>query len=74
MRGHGFCAVGRDLPEAVFRAYYTQQNADVQQRAIALVGEVKYLDARECELATESNRQAIARPWALWKAKFAGNS
>ena len=70
MRGHGFCAVGRDLPEAVFRAHYTQQNADAQQRAIALGGGVKYLDARECELATETNRQVMARPWALWKAKF----
>lgn len=70
MRGHGFCAVGRDLPEAVFRAHYTQQNADVQQRAIALGGAVTYLDARECELATETNREVMARPWALWKTKF----
>jgi ribulose-5-phosphate 4-epimerase/fuculose-1-phosphate aldolase len=71
MRGHGFCAVGRDLPEAVFRAHYTQQNADMQQRAIALGGDVNYLDPRECELATETNRQVMARPWALWKSKFA---
>jgi ribulose-5-phosphate 4-epimerase/fuculose-1-phosphate aldolase len=71
MRGHGFCAVGRDLPEAVFRAHYTQQNAEVQQRAIALGGGVTYLDARECELATETNRQVMARPWALWKTRFA---
>jgi tripartite-type tricarboxylate transporter receptor subunit TctC len=71
MRGHGFCAVGRDLPEAVFRAHYTQQNAEVQQRAIALGGKVDYLDARECELATETNRQVTSRPWALWRAKFA---
>ena len=71
MRGHGFCAVGRDLPEAVFRAHYTQQNADIQQRAIALGGTVDYLDARECELATETNRQVMARPWGLWRARFA---
>jgi ribulose-5-phosphate 4-epimerase/fuculose-1-phosphate aldolase len=72
MRGHGFCAVGRDVAEAVFRAHYTQQNADVQQRAIALGGGVDYLDVRECELATEANRQVMARPWALWKSRFAG--
>jgi ribulose-5-phosphate 4-epimerase/fuculose-1-phosphate aldolase len=71
MRGHGFCAVGRDLPEAVFRAHYTQQNADAQQRAIALGGGVNYLDAAECDLATETNRQVMGRPWALWKATFA---
>lgn len=74
MRGHGFCAVGRDLPEAVFRAHYAQKNADLQQRAIALGGAVEYLDAQECELATETNRQVMARPWGLWKAKFAGDA
>jgi ribulose-5-phosphate 4-epimerase/fuculose-1-phosphate aldolase len=72
MRGHGFCAVGRDVAEAVFRAHYAQQNADLQQRAIALGGGVDYLDAQVCELATETNRQVMARPWGLWKAKFAG--
>lgn len=71
MRGHGFCAVGRDLPEVVFRAHYAQQNADLQQRAIALGGGVDYLDAQECELATATNRQVMARPWGLWKTKFA---
>jgi ribulose-5-phosphate 4-epimerase/fuculose-1-phosphate aldolase len=73
MRGHGFCAVGRDVPEAVFRAHYTRQNADVQQRAIALGGDVTYLDARECALATETNRQVMARPWGSWKARFAAD-
>jgi ribulose-5-phosphate 4-epimerase/fuculose-1-phosphate aldolase len=73
MRGHGFCAVGRDLPEAVFRAHYTQQNAEVQQRAIALGGNVNYLDARECELATETNRQVMARAWELWKGRLGGH-
>jgi ribulose-5-phosphate 4-epimerase/fuculose-1-phosphate aldolase len=70
MRGHGFCAVGRDLPEAVFRAHYTQQNADLQHRAIGLGGAVKYLSPCECELATRTNRQVMGRPWALWKSKF----
>jgi ribulose-5-phosphate 4-epimerase/fuculose-1-phosphate aldolase len=72
MRGHGFCALGRDLPEAVFRAHYTQQNAEVQQRAVALGGSVTFLEAAECDFATETNRQVMARPWALWKEKFAG--
>lgn len=73
MRGHGFCALGRDLPEAVFRAHYTQQNAEAQQRALALGGSVTFLDATECDLATETNRQVMTRPWGLWKAKFASS-
>ncbi|MEP7062768.1 MAG: class II aldolase/adducin family protein [Betaproteobacteria bacterium] len=70
MRGHGYCAVGESLPVAVFRAFYTQSNADVQQRAIALGGSVTYLDAEEAMQSDASNRRVIARPWDLWKAKF----
>jgi len=71
MRGHGFCAVGMNLAEAVFRAYYTQLNADLQQRAIALGGSVTYLAEEEGRRYDETNRAVIGRPWELWKAKFA---
>jgi ribulose-5-phosphate 4-epimerase/fuculose-1-phosphate aldolase len=71
MRGHGFCTVGADIPEAVFRAYYTQLNADLQQRAIALGGSVACLSAEEAAQATATNRSVMARPWGLWKARFA---
>ena len=71
MRGHGYCAVGGSVPEAVFRAYYAQLNADLQQRAIALGGEVMYLEDEEARLYDETNRTVIGRPWGLWKAKFA---
>jgi ribulose-5-phosphate 4-epimerase/fuculose-1-phosphate aldolase len=71
MRGHGYCTVGESLPVAVFRAFYTQANADLQQRAIALGGSVTFLDAEEAMRADASNRTVIARPWGLWKAKFA---
>jgi len=71
MRGHGYCTVGGSIAEAVFRAYYTQQNADLQQRAIALGGTVTYLTEKEGALYDESNRSVIGRPWALWKSKFA---
>ncbi|CAD6563597.1 MAG: hypothetical protein ASARMPRED_000082 [Alectoria sarmentosa] len=36
MRGHGFTALGSSVPEAVFRAVYTQQNAGVQTTAMVL--------------------------------------
>jgi ribulose-5-phosphate 4-epimerase/fuculose-1-phosphate aldolase len=71
MRGHGFCAVGESIPVAVFRAYYTQMNAALQQQAIALGGTVTYLDREEAARADETNRRVIARPWELWKAKYA---
>jgi len=71
MRGHGFCAVGESVPVAVFRAFYTQTNADLQQRAIALGGSVAYLDIEEALRADETNTRVVARPWAMWKAKFA---
>ena len=70
MRGHGFCTVGESLPVAVYRAYYTQSNAAMQQQAIALGGTVTYLEAEEARRADETNRRVIARPWALWKAKY----
>lgn len=71
MRGHGFCAVGGDVREAVFRAHYTQMNADLQQRAITLGGEVAYLAPEECARATHTNRSVLERPWSLWKARYA---
>ena len=71
MRGHGYCAVGADIAEAVFRAYYTQLNAELQQRAIGLGGEVNFLADEEGALYDETNRKVIGRPWGLWKAKFA---
>ncbi len=71
MRGHGFCSVGQTIPIAVFRAIYTQNNAELQQRAISLGGEVTYLSDEEAALSEETNRGVIERPWGLWKARFA---
>jgi len=72
MRGHGFCAVGESLAVAVFRAVYTETNAALQQQAIALGGTVTYLDEGEARLSEKTNRGVVARPWELWKARFAG--
>ncbi len=70
MRGHGFCSVGDSVQVAVYRAYYTQMNAALQQQAIALGGSVKYLADEEARLADETNRKVINRPWELWKRKY----
>lgn len=74
MRGHGYCVVGSSIPEAVFRAYYAQLNADLQQRAIALGGGVTYLEDEEAAKYDETNRAVLNRPWTLWKAKFASKA
>lgn len=71
MRGHGFCSVGQTIPVAVFRAVYTQNNAELQSRTMALGGEVTYLDDDEAALSEATNRAVIDRPWGLWKARFA---
>jgi hypothetical protein len=67
----GYCSVGVSIPDAVFRAYHAQLNADLQQRAIALGGGVTYLEDEEARLYDGANRSVIGRPWGLWKVKFA---
>jgi len=69
MRGHGFTVVGSSLPEAVFRAVYTQANARLQAIAQNLEGPVEFLSDIEGKRATETNAGTIGRPWELWKAK-----
>lgn len=69
MRGHGFVAVGKDLPVAVYRAVYTEMNASLQQKAIGLNGEITYLSDAEGDLADEMMAGVMNRPWELWKKK-----
>ena len=72
MRGHGFVSVGLSVPVAVYRAVYTEKNADLQQRAITLGGEITYLDDEEARLAEATNRGVVGRPWELWKRQVQG--
>jgi ribulose-5-phosphate 4-epimerase/fuculose-1-phosphate aldolase len=69
MRGHGMTVVGASIPEAVFRAVYTQVNARLQAIAASLEGPAEFLSDAEGKLATETNARTIERPWELWKAK-----
>lgn len=69
MRGHGMTVVGENIPEVVFRAVYTEKNAQLQMQAMRLDGPLTYLSDEEGRRATESNRPTIERPWALWKAR-----
>jgi ribulose-5-phosphate 4-epimerase/fuculose-1-phosphate aldolase len=66
MRGHGLVAVGSSIPEAVFRAYYTGQDAQLQADALRL-GVPTYLNADEARLMTKTQSGLVARVWDLWK-------
>lgn len=69
MRGHGFVAVAESIPVAVYRAIYTEMNAGIQQKAIALGGTVTYLEPDEAARSDETNRSVASRPWELWKRR-----
>jgi ribulose-5-phosphate 4-epimerase/fuculose-1-phosphate aldolase len=69
MRGHGMTVVGDGLPEAVFRAVYTERNAKLQALASQLEGPIEFLSAEEGRRATATNRGTVERPWELWKRK-----
>lgn len=70
MRGHGMVAVGVSIPEAVFRAYYTGQDAGLQADAMRM-GTPTYLSAEEAHSATQTMAALVSRSWELWKRAIA---
>ena len=68
MRGHGMTVVGDGVPEAVFRAIYTEMNARLQLQATQLEGPIQFLSEEEGKRSTVSNRGTLERPWELWKS------
>lgn len=68
MRGHGATVAGMSLKQAVFRAVYTQNNAQIQAAAMAL-GEVTYLTDEEALAADEANTGQISRAWDFWRSQ-----
>jgi len=67
MRGHGMTVVGESVPEAVFRAIYTEGNARLQLDAMRIEGPIEFLSDGEGRGATAMNRGTMDRPWELWK-------
>jgi HCOMODA/2-hydroxy-3-carboxy-muconic semialdehyde decarboxylase len=70
MRGHGSVVVGENLPRAVGRSIYLEQNARMQMQAMALAGpegRITYFD--EAEVQASTARQDFYRAWPLWRAK-----
>ena len=72
MRGHGMTVVGDSIPEAVFRAIYTEMNARLQIQATQLEGPIEFLSEQEGRRSSAANRGTLERPWELWKAKALG--
>ena len=69
IRGHGNAVVGASLPWAVLRAVYTQLNARVQMEAIALGGQVIYLDEDELKMHPVEVFD-VDRPWQNLKSRL----
>ena len=65
MRGHGATVVGRDLPEAVYRAVYSELNARIQMQASTL-GDINYMSKAEGDATVERISPQIKRAWDLW--------
>jgi ribulose-5-phosphate 4-epimerase/fuculose-1-phosphate aldolase len=72
MRGHGMTVVGDGVPEAVFRAIYTEMNARLQLQAAQLEGPIEFLSDAEGSNSMKSNRGTLERPWELWKKTALG--
>ena len=67
LRGHGAVVVGANLPLAVGRSIYLELNARLQVQAMALGGNVTYLDREEVRKVVAV--QDYARAWELWRRR-----
>jgi len=67
MRGHGAVVVGDSVPVAVARSVYLQMDARLQAQAIALGGEITYLDPEEVRKL--GGLGGYDRAWEMWKRK-----
>jgi ribulose-5-phosphate 4-epimerase/fuculose-1-phosphate aldolase len=73
MRGHGVAIVGDSLPLAVGRSVYLELNARIQAQAIALGGDITYLDPGESRMLMEGGEhRGFLRAWELWKQEVSG--
>jgi HCOMODA/2-hydroxy-3-carboxy-muconic semialdehyde decarboxylase len=70
MRGHGATMIGISIPEVVFRAIYSMENAQIQMQAhqLAVNGEVEFLNEEEAEKSSRGRN--VPRAWSLWKHQF----
>ena len=72
LRGHGSVVAAPNIQLAVFRVIYLETNARLQSQAIALGGEVTYLNPEEAEKLDGAAAANVSRPWELWKKQVLG--
>ncbi len=65
MRGHGSAVVGTTIRIAVFRAVYTQTNAQIESEALKL-GQPVFLNSMEAAKVDTANRGNVNRAWDIW--------
>jgi HCOMODA/2-hydroxy-3-carboxy-muconic semialdehyde decarboxylase len=68
MRNHGVAVVGTTLPMVVGRSIALEENAEMQNLALARGDEVTYLEQDE-----ESEGSSFDRAWDLWVTRLATN-
>jgi ribulose-5-phosphate 4-epimerase/fuculose-1-phosphate aldolase len=73
MRGHGSVAAGASVPEAVYRAVYTEVNAQVQLQAVGL-GNYRALSPGEARAADLKVGGQMHRAWNAWAAEVGAPS
>jgi HCOMODA/2-hydroxy-3-carboxy-muconic semialdehyde decarboxylase len=69
MRGHGDVVTGQSIKTTVAHAIYTNLNAQLLSRALALGGKVTYLNETEAAKIGKLNDEQVERPWELWKSE-----
>lgn len=68
MRGHGSTVVADSLHRAVYRAVYTELNAQIQSAAQQL-GEVTFLSEGEIAETVRVIETQVGRAWDFWRIK-----
>ena len=69
MRRHGATCVGTTLKEMMFRAVHSNNNAELQLRAMA-VGALDVLSDGEIALASNIRPISLERSWNYWNARI----
>lgn len=69
MRGHGTVVVGPSLPLVVRRSINLELNARFQMQAMALGGDIVFLDPEEAKKVMAREDAGLDRSWELWKRK-----
>ncbi len=69
LKGHGIALTGPSLQDLVVRAYNLRLNARIQQQALALGGQVSYLEGQAASAAAQAATAGSGsnRSWEYWK-------